>query len=575
MSARFKPVRCASLRFCNLIKLPLKFAIAVLFISPASPVGAQAIQTIYSFTNGTCANSLTFGNDGSFYGTTGSGGTYGAGTVFKVTTNGTLTTLASFHSTNGANPNGMTLGNDGSFYGTTEGGGISGIGTVFKVTTNGSLTSMYSFTNGNDGCLPSLLTLGDDGNFYGTTAGGAEGGAIFQITTNGTLTALYSFTNGASLNALTLGRDGDFYGTTGFGGTYGAGTVFKVTTNGTLTTLASFNVTNPNYYPNAPEPNGLTLGNDGNFYGTTAEQYAGGYGTVFQISTNGTLTTLACFSYTNGAYPLSTLALGNDGNFYGTTTSGGSAGDGTIFQVTTNGTLTTLVNCGNQNGGIPSSSLVLCNDGNFYGATASAYGSGYGTVFRLLLTSVSPVIGSQPQSQTVRVGTNPTFTIETLGAPPLVFQWYFNGAPLRSLSTGTVYSSDTFSSCTLTNLGTNQTGNYTVQVSNDVTNVVSSTAVLTVISQPIMTLQIQTVLVNPVPYPPTSTNSPVTIEHIPMLLVNGGTSNDFVVQYSTNLAGTNWITLLSVTNSLASPYWITDSPIDGQVARFYRALFTQ
>jgi uncharacterized repeat protein (TIGR03803 family) len=564
MSARCKPVRCASLRFCDLIKLPLKFAIAVLFIAPASPVGAQAIQTIYTFTNGSSANSLTFGNDGNFYGTTGSGGTYGVGTVFKVTTNGTLTTLASFNSTNGASPNGMTLGNDGSFYGTTGGGGIYGIGTVFKMTTNGSLISLYSFTNGNDGSLPSVLTLGDDGNFYGTTAGGAEGGAVFQVTTNGTLTALYSFTNGASLNALTLGSDGDFYGTTGSGGTYGAGTVFKVTTNGTLTTLASFNVTNPNYYPNGPEPNGLTLGNDGNFYGTTAEQDAGGYGTVFQVGTNGTLTTLACFSYTNGAYPLSTLALGKDGNFYGTTTSGGSAGDGTIFQVTTNGTLTTLVNCGNQNGGIPSSSLVLCIDGNFYGATARANGSGYGTVFRLLLTSVSPIIGSQPQSQTVRVGSNQNFDIEALGAPPLVFRWYFNGVPLGPPAPGTIFSSATFSSWALTNVGTNQSGIYTVQVSNASGNVTSSNAVLTVLSDPTLALQIVTVIENG-----------GRTEHVPSLTVNAGFNNDFVVQYSTNLAGTNWITLFSVTNSSASPYWVMDGPIDGQAARFYRALFTQ
>ena len=33
-------------------------------------------------------------------------------------------------------------------------------------------------------------------------------------------------------------------------------------------------------------------------------------------------------------------------------------------------------------------------------------------------------------------------------------------------------------------------------------------------------------------------------------------SSNFVVQYSTNLAGTNWVNLLSLTNLPASPYLI-------------------
>ena len=68
-----------------------------------------------------------------------------------------------------------------------------------------------------------------------------------------------------------------------------------------------------------------------------------GYGTVFKVTTNGTLTTLVSFNGTNGANPYAALTLGNDGNFYGTTSEGGSSGYGTVFKVTTNGTLTTLV----------------------------------------------------------------------------------------------------------------------------------------------------------------------------------------------------------------------------------------
>jgi len=329
------------------------------------------LTTLVSFvgTNGESPQAgLTLGNDGNFYGTTGEGGSSGDGTVFKVTTNGVLTTLVSFGFTNGAAPTAaLTLGSDGNFYGTTEGGGITnstfsfGMGTVFKVTTNGVLTTLVSFAGTNGASPSAALTLGSDGNFYGTTSAGGNinlngdsgDGTVFKVTTNGVLTTLVSFgfTNGAAPTAaLTLGNDGNFYGTTRGGGNddptvngdSGDGTVFKVTTNGTLTTLVIFAGTNGEV-PLAA----LTLGNDGNFYGTTEGggnninlNVNGGYGdgTVFKVTTNGTLTTLVSFAYTNGAEPWTTLTLGSDGNFYGTTEGGGitftfSLGMGTVFRL--------------------------------------------------------------------------------------------------------------------------------------------------------------------------------------------------------------------------------------------------
>jgi uncharacterized repeat protein (TIGR03803 family) len=116
------------------------------------------------------------------------------------------------------------------------------------------------------------------------------------------------------------------------------GTVFKVTTNGILTTIA-----NSSYFA---YPSALTLGNDGNFYGTTDEggntnsAYPNGMGTIFQVTTNGKLTTLFSFSFTNGADPRLALTLCNDGNFYGTTDGGGVTnsrypnGMGTVFRLT-------------------------------------------------------------------------------------------------------------------------------------------------------------------------------------------------------------------------------------------------
>ena len=48
-------------------------------------------------------------------------------------------------------------------------------------------------------------------------------------------------------------------------------------------------------------------------------------------------------------------------------------------------------------------------------------------------------------------------------------------------------------------------------------------------------------------------------------------SSNFVVQYSTNLAGSNWMNLLSLTNLLASLYLFLDPAGDAGPARFYRA----
>ncbi len=58
---------------------------------------------------------------------------------------------------------------------------------------------------------------------------------------------------------------------------------------------------------------------------------------------------------------------GADGNFYGATVQGGAHGEGTLFSITTNGTITTLLSFAGTNGSSPSTGLVQATDGNFYG----------------------------------------------------------------------------------------------------------------------------------------------------------------------------------------------------------------
>ncbi|HEX5398683.1 MAG TPA: choice-of-anchor tandem repeat GloVer-containing protein, partial [Verrucomicrobiae bacterium] len=262
---------------------------------------------------------LTLGGDGNLYGIGATGGTNASGTFFRVATNGALTPLFNFSrqlnngngaltNNTGGNPEGkLALSADGGFYGTTHSGGRFGRGAIFKVTTNGDFMPLVSFNGTNGGNPESGLTLGNDGNFYGATYyGGTNGnGAIFRVTTNGILTCLYSFsaggvtasytyTNADGANpaaALTLGSDGLFYGTCHDGGTNGYGTVFTVTTNGQVTTLVFFNKTN------GASPLGeLTRGNDGSFYGVTPGGGTNGTGTIFKIATNRTFSSLLSFS---------------------------------------------------------------------------------------------------------------------------------------------------------------------------------------------------------------------------------------------------------------------------------------
>jgi hypothetical protein len=59
-------------------------------------------------------------------------------------------------------------------------------------------------------------------------------------------------------------------------------------------------------------------------------------GTVFRITTNGVFTSLVLFHGTNGSNPSASLTLGQDGNLYGTTLAGGTSCFicGTVFKLT-------------------------------------------------------------------------------------------------------------------------------------------------------------------------------------------------------------------------------------------------
>jgi uncharacterized repeat protein (TIGR03803 family) len=291
---------------------------------------------------------------GIFYGTTKLGGANNAGTVFQINSSGTTSTLYSFcadtNCTDGESPEaGLVQGPNGNYYGTTNWGGAGvgsecfngsiGCGTVFEITTSGTLTTIYSFcsqTNCTDGSLPRSLILGTDGNFYGTTGLGGTGGSgtFFQLSpTSGKFVVLHQFlqaTDGSVPNGILQGTDGNFYGTTRTGGSAGQGTAFKITPAGVLSVLHTFCSQSSCTDGQRPEA-GLVQGTDGNLYGTTVAGGAnancvGGCGTIFNIAPPGQLTTLHSFCSqspcADGQNPAAPLVQDTNGSFYGTTYGG-------------------------------------------------------------------------------------------------------------------------------------------------------------------------------------------------------------------------------------------------------------
>jgi len=96
--------------------------------------------------------------------------------------------------------------------------------------------------------------------------------------------------------------------------------------NGALTTWFSFDDTD-GAYPYA----GLLLGKDGNFYGTTVGGGANDAGTIFRMTTNGALATLASLNY-SGAWPVWRFGAGHRWELYGTATYGGIYGMGAVSE---------------------------------------------------------------------------------------------------------------------------------------------------------------------------------------------------------------------------------------------------
>ena len=196
--------------------------------------------------------SLIFDAAGNLYSTTTGGGIHDSGTVFELSPGqGGGWTEKVLHSFNpngadGASPAGSLIFDAaGNLYGTTSSGGAYGAGTAFELTRNqdGNWEEpprLRHFGHDLDGLHPYANLIFDAaGNLYGTTAtgGGHDNGTVFELTPVGdgrwSEKQLHDFTRGgdgfAANSGLIWDAAGHLYGTTWAGGTHNLGTVFEIT----------------------------------------------------------------------------------------------------------------------------------------------------------------------------------------------------------------------------------------------------------------------------------------------------------------------------------------------------------
>jgi uncharacterized repeat protein (TIGR03803 family) len=371
----------------------MAIALLAMFVTAATaPTHAQTFTGLYGFASNVAypIGAVAQGEDGALYGTglggDGPSGPFGEGGIYKITAVGTETYLYAFcappaNCALSGTESGLTLRPDGHFLGTTT------QGTIFDVSATGNLTTLYN-VSGMGGSEAAPIE-GPDGSFYGVASFGGRPsscGTIYRIT-QARFTLLYQFDKLHGCNPaapMVLGADGNLYGTTVNGGTAGGGVVFQLKLRpgkaAVVTVLANFD--EENGHPWSP----LVQGNDGDFYGTTSgaaswgSTNGPGTGTVFKVTTSGTLTVLHTLNgTTDGTNPFTGLVQASDGNFYGTAGWYGIAqpvaifwcvaGCGTLFQITPEGSYSVLHTFDGTGGALPSTTPVQHTNGLLYGAT--------------------------------------------------------------------------------------------------------------------------------------------------------------------------------------------------------------
>jgi uncharacterized repeat protein (TIGR03803 family) len=394
----------------------LALVLSTVFVVTSPSTATRKEVVLYTFTGGSDggnpSSGLIFDKSGNLYGMTGGGGTNGEGTVFELkrSTHGwTEVVLHSFAADgDGFAPLGnLLMDKAGNLYGTTGAGGTFVFGTVFKLSPSADGWTeqiLYNFTGGKDGGGPTgNLIFDKEGNLYGTTSGGGTYGygVVFKLspsTKSWTETILHSFAetdkDGGYPTAVVLDGAGNLYGTTTEGGYYSSGTAFQLSRSGAIwKERVIYNFADDSTDGGHPV-SGLTIA-EGRLFGTTEYGGHNALGTVYDLTISGSHWKERLLdNFTNngsdGFAPQSVVIFDNNDNLYSTTYGGGKLGYGTVFKLKSKTRQQQILYSfnGSSEGGYLTYGVVLDTKGNLYGTTQCGGSAqdcgGYGVVFELL-----------------------------------------------------------------------------------------------------------------------------------------------------------------------------------------------
>jgi len=273
-----------------------------------------SVSTIHSF-NGfdgaSPVSDLVAGSDGALYGVTTYGGTNNEGVAFRIDLGGTfsLPHQYSLDDSTGGDPTALAVGPDGQLYGaTSEGGGCGGAGELYRMTIDGTITNLHAQ------CLGSAygpLLSASDGFLYGIQGSGV----VFQLSTAGDFSTIANdpIGNNAYLGrGLVEGPDQGFYGAASVI-LYNA-ELFRIRADGRHSVLHTFIGSSGS----SESATRLLAGSDGRLYGGSFSGTGDDPGTVFRMNVYGDLEVLHTF---DPAEPetLWPLMQASDGKLYGVT----------------------------------------------------------------------------------------------------------------------------------------------------------------------------------------------------------------------------------------------------------------
>ncbi len=389
--------------------------------------------------------------------------------------------------------------------------GMADDGAVYagNLTVNGSTTALrlYRWADDNPGTVPSVAFSGDPspGNAqrWGDTLDVRGAGANTQLilaSRSGTNVVLLSTADGTSFTAQNIRVVDAPAGSMGLGLAFGPGNTFwskatssvlrQVSFNPATGTGSSLRVYADPAIPNAVAPLGVNLAL--NVLAGINVGSANNHLRVYDLTTN------------NGTPVLiATSAFPTDNDNSGTGTGAVDFGGERIYALCANNGLLAL--------------QLVPPSGD-----------------------VPPGIFTPPQSQTVKTWTNALFSVTAAGTTPLAWQWRFNGANIVGATT---------SGYTRTNLQTNDSGSYSVVVTNLAGSITSAAALLLVLSPAVPHLE--TITLEPVGF---------------IQLTGSGDPGSYTIQVSTNL--TSWQDLASFLSSSGAFEW--HEPQTNGPCRFYR-----